>query len=224
MASCPLGRKIKAKKPKCMFHFVHHHITSLRKSARNELKKIKKKGKIRKSLSCPMQKQHILVALVQNKSGVLNRVASLFRKRRFNIDSLNVGKTERDDISRMTIVVDGRSTDVQQVIKQLYKIVEVLKVSDVTNDETLVRETILIKVHAVTSSRTEVLQFADVFRAKAIDISADTIVFELTSRPKKVEAFLEIMRPFGIKEMVRTGVTVMNRGRSGEVKIKEEKK
>ena len=171
-----------------------------------------------------MQKQHILVALVQNKSGVLNRVASLFRKRRFNIDSLNVGKTERDDISRMTIVVDGRSTDVQQVIKQLYKIVEVLKVSDVTNDETLVRETILIKVHAVTSSRTEVLQFADVFRAKAIDISADTIVFELTSRPKKVEAFLEIMRPFGIKEMVRTGVTVMNRGRSGEVKIKEEKK
>lgn len=164
--------------------------------------------------------QHILVALVQNKSGVLNRVASLFRKRRFNIDSLNVGKTEDENISRMTMVVDGTNTNVQQVIKQLYKIIEVIKVSDVTKDETLIRETVLIKVHATSSTRTEVLQFATVFRAKAIDIAPDSVVFEITSRPEKVEAFIETIHPFGIKEMVRTGVTVMNRGRSGEIKVK----
>ena len=160
----------------------------------------------------------ILVALVENKSGVLNRVASLFRKRQFNIDSLTVGRTEDDAISRMTIAVDGSKTNVEQVIKQLYKIVNVLKVSNVTNDETVIRETLLIKVHATKSTRTEVLQYADVFRAKTVDISPETLMFELTSRPAKIDAFVEAMRPFGIREMVRTGVTAMNRGKSGEVR------
>lgn len=169
-----------------------------------------------------MNSQHILVALVENQSGVLNRVASLFRKRQFNIDSLTVGRTENPEISRMTIAVDGSKTNVEQVIKQLYKIVNVLKVSNVTFDETVIRETVLVKVHATRSSRGEVLQFAEVFRAKAIDISADSLIFEMTSRPKKIEAFIEAIRPFGIKEMVRTGVTAMNRGKSGEVKVKEE--
>ncbi|QQS59226.1 acetolactate synthase small subunit [Candidatus Peregrinibacteria bacterium] len=168
-----------------------------------------------------MNQHHILVALVENKSGVLNRISSLFRKRRFNIDSLNVGRTENPDVSRMTIVVDGSKTNVEQVIKQLYKIINVLKVSDVTHDETVIRETILLKIHATKSTRAEVMQFSDVFRAKAVDISPDCLIFELTSRPQKIEAFIEAMRPFGIKEMVRTGVTSMNRGKSGEIKIKE---
>jgi acetolactate synthase-1/3 small subunit len=167
-----------------------------------------------------MSHQHILVALVENKSGVLNRISSLFRKRQFNIDSLNVGRTENPNLSRMTIVVDGSKTNVEQVIKQLYKIINVLKVSNVTHDETLVRETLLMKVHATHGNRSEVLQFSNVFRAKAIDIAPDSIIFEITTRPKKIEAFIEAMRPFGIKEMVRTGVTVMNRGKSGEIQTK----
>ncbi len=169
-----------------------------------------------------MSHQHVLVALVENKSGVLNRVSSLFRKRQFNIDSLTVGRTENPDLSRMTIAVDGSKTNVEQVIKQLYKIVNVLKVSNVTQDETVIRETLLIKVHATKSLRTEVLQFGDVFRAKTVDISPDALIFELTTRPAKIDAFIEAMRPFGIREMVRTGVTAMNRGKSGEVKVKEQ--
>lgn len=165
--------------------------------------------------------QHILVALVQNKSGVLNRISSLFRRRQFNIDSLNVGRTEDPHVSRMTIVVNGNNAEVEQVIKQLYKIINVLKVSNVTQDDTVIRETLLIKVHATKNNRAEVLQFANVFRAKAVDIAPDALIFELTSRPAKVEAFTDAIKPFGIKEMVRTGVTVMNRGKSGEVKPKE---
>lgn len=185
------------------------------------LKKREKNERISFVFCTPnMTSHHILVALVENKSGVLNRVASLFRKRRFNIRSLNVGETENETVSRMTIEVDGKKTDIQQVIKQLYKIVEVLKVSDITHDEVLIRETILLKVHATNSNRAEVLQFANVFRAKAVDIAPDSLVFEMTSRPEKIEALIDAMRPFGIKEMVRTGVTAMNRGKSGEVKAK----
>lgn len=168
-----------------------------------------------------MLEKHILVALVENKSGVLNQIASLFRKRRFNIESLNVGRTENEGVSRMTIVVDTTKTNVEQVIKQLYKIISVLKVSDVTQDEVVLRETVLLKMHATKTNRGEILQFAGVFRAKAIDISADSLIFELTAMPDKIDAFVEILRPFGIKEMVRTGATVMNRGRSGEVKPKK---
>jgi len=168
-----------------------------------------------------MQEKHILVALVENKSGVLNQIASLFRKRRFNIESLNVGRTENEGTSRMTIVVDASTTNVEQVIKQLYKIISVLKVSDVTQDEVVIRETVLLKMHATKTNRGEILQFSGVFHAKAIDISAESLIFELTAMPDKIDAFVETLRPFGIKEMVRTGATVMNRGRSGEVKPKK---
>lgn len=165
-------------------------------------------------ISLDMHQKHILVALVENKMGVLNRISSLFRRRQFNIESLNVGTTEDPGLSRMTIVVDASKTNVEQVIKQLYKIIHVLKVSDVTKDETVLRETLLLKIHATKSTRAEVLQFGTVFRAKPVDISMDSVMFELTAHPEKVERFIETMRPFGIKEMVRTGVTVMNRGQS----------
>jgi acetolactate synthase-1/3 small subunit len=187
------------------------------------IEKNQKKGENYRDNDEKMSQQHILVALVENKSGVLNRISSLFRKRKFNIDSLNVGRTENPDVSRMTIVVDGSNTNVEQVIKQLYKIINVLKVSDVTHDETVIRETLLIKVHATKSNRAEVLQFANVFRAKPVDIAPDSMIFELTTRPAKIEAFIDAIYPFGIKEMVRTGVTSMNRGRSGEIKLKEQK-
>jgi len=168
-----------------------------------------------------MEKQHILVALVENKLGVLNRISSLFRRRRFNIDSLNVGRTENPDLSRMTIVVNAEDTNVEQVIKQLYKIIDVVKVSNVTFDETVIRETLLLKLHTTKSTRTEVLQFSEAFRAKTVDICPNSLMLELTAQPKKVDQFIEVMKHFGIKEMVRTGATVLNRGRSGEVKLKK---
>ncbi len=168
-----------------------------------------------------MSHHHILIALVENKSGVLNRISSLFRRRQFNIDSLNVGRTENPHISRMTIVVDGSNTDVEQVTKQLYKIINVLKVTNVTDTETVIRETVLVKVHVTNSSRAEVMQFAEVFHAKPVDISPSSIIFEVTTRPQKIEAFVEAMRPFGIKEMVRTGITAMNRGKPEDIKCKE---
>jgi len=160
-----------------------------------------------------MKKEHILVALVENKSGVLNQITSLFRKRRFNIESFNVGRTDDPRISRMTIVVDATATNVEQVIKQLYKIISVLKVSDVTGDQIVLRETILVKVHAPAKVRAEIFPVADAFHAKIIDISVDSLIFELTATPEKSKSFLEILRPFGIKEMVRSGMTAMSRGK-----------
>ena len=167
------------------------------------------------------QKTHILVALVEDQPGVLNRVVSLFRRRRFNIASLTVGQTERKNIARMTIVVDSTSTNTEQVIKQMYKIINVLKVSDVTNDATVTRELALIKINATKSNRTEILQIVEIYRAKVVDISLNSLMIEMTSQPSKIDSFIDLIRGFGIKELVRTGATVMNRGRSGEVKIKE---
>ena len=160
------------------------------------------------------KQQHILVALVQNHPGVLNRVASLFRRRAFNIDSLTVGRTERDDISRMTIVVDGENTDVEQVVKQLYKVIEVLKVSEITADPTVVTEIALIKVAANASQRPEIASLAEIFRARIEDVAADSMIVEVTGSEQKIENLLNLLRPYGIKEMVRTEAVAMTRGSS----------
>ncbi|MCL4543488.1 MAG: acetolactate synthase small subunit [Chloroflexi bacterium] len=161
-----------------------------------------------------MKRQHILVALVQNHAGVLNRVVSLFRRRVFNIDSLTVGRTERDDVSRMTIVVDGENTDVEQVVKQLYKVIEVLKVSDITSDPVVVTEIALIKVTALPAQRAEIASLAELFRAKIEDVAADSMIVEVTGTETKIENLLSLLRPYGIKEMVRTGAVAMTRGAS----------
>ena len=166
----------------------------------------------------------ILVALVEDSPGVLTRISSLFSRRRFNIISLTVGQTERKGISRMTVAVDSTSTNVEQVIKQMYKIVNVLKVSDVTKDATVIRETALVKVSATKSNRTEVLQMVEIFRAKVVDVTLDSMIVELSSHPDKINSFIELVSSFGIKELVRTGVTVMNRGKSGEIKLKQKQK
>lgn len=163
----------------------------------------------------------ILVALVEDHPGVLHRISSLFSRRRFNIISLTVGQTERKGLSRMTIVVDSGMTNVEQVIKQMYKIVNVLKVSNVSKDATVIRETALIKVNATKSNRTEVLQMVDIFRAKVVDVTLDSLIVEMSSHPDKINSFIELVSSFGIKELVRTGATVMNRGKSGEIKLKK---
>jgi acetolactate synthase I/III small subunit len=156
--------------------------------------------------------KHTLVALMQDHPGVLNRAVSLFRRRGFNIESLSVGHTETPGISRMTLVVDANQTNVEQVIKQLYRLIEVLKVSDVTHDPAVSRELVMIKVHAPASRRAEINSLATVFEANIVDVAHDSLMLELSANPDKVENFIELVRPFGIREMVRTGRVAMVRG------------
>lgn len=156
--------------------------------------------------------KHILVATVENKPGVLNRVASLFRRRNFNIDSLTVGETESHEISRMTIVVDATRTSGTLVRENLYKLVNVIDVQDVTNTPAVVRDLLLIKVSCDNSRRAEVMQVADIFRGKIVDVAPDSVIVELTGEEEKINSFIDLMRPFGIKEMVRTGLVAMARG------------
>jgi acetolactate synthase-1/3 small subunit len=149
---------------------------------------------------------------MQDQPGVLNRVASLFRRRGFNIDSLTVGHTETPGVSRMTIVVDANQTSVEQVSKQLYRLIEVLKVSDVTADPNVARELVMIKVHVPSGRRAEIASLVDVFDAKIIDVGQDSMILELSAAPDKVENFIELVKPYGIREMVRTGRVAMVRG------------
>jgi acetolactate synthase I/III small subunit len=151
-----------------------------------------------------------LVALMQDHPGVLNRVVSLIRRRNFNIDSLTVGHSETPGISRLTLVVDAAG--VEQIIKQLYRLIEVLKVSDVTEDAIVEREIALIKVHAPRATRAELIALVGIYNARIVDVGASTMIVEITAFPSKVEQFVEIMRPFGIKELLRTGRIAMVRG------------
>ena len=154
--------------------------------------------------------KHTIVALMQDRPGVLNRAVSLFRRRGFNIESLAVGHSETPGVSRMTLVVEA--ADVEQVTKQLYRLIEVLKVSDVTDDPTVEREMVLVKIHAPSPSRPEVVALCTVFDAKIVDVGYNTMIIEMTGTPSKVENFVEVIRPFGVKEMMRTGRIAMVRG------------
>ncbi|ADB57243.1 acetolactate synthase small subunit [Archaeoglobus profundus] len=155
-------------------------------------------------------KKYIAV-LVENRPGVLARVASLFRRRGFNIDSLSVGTTERDDISRMTIVVNEDEKTVEQVTKQLNKLIEVIKVSDVT-ENSVHRELALVKVSAPPDRRGEIIEIANIFRARIVDVARDSFIVEITGDEEKINAFIDLMRQYGIKEVARTGVVSMSRG------------
>lgn len=159
--------------------------------------------------------RHSLIVHMEDKPGVLNRVSSLFRRRNFNIESLTVGHSETPGISRMTVVVDGDDAVVEQVSKQLYKLVHVTKVVDVTREPAVFRELALIKVHASANTRGEIMQLVDIFRAKAVDVAADSLTIEITGQEDKVDTLLSLLRPFGIKEMVRTGRVAMVRGLAG---------
>jgi len=159
--------------------------------------------------------RHTLVTLVEDKPGVLTRVAGLFRRRNFNIESLTVGHSETPEISRMTIVVNCDDAVLEQVIKQLYKLINVTKITDVTSEQTVIRELALIKVQANASTRAEIIQFAEVFEAKIVDLTRESVTVEITGTEDKVDALYRLLRPFGIKEMVRTGRVAMLRGVSG---------
>lgn len=153
---------------------------------------------------------HTLVALMQDRPGVLHRAVSLFRRRGFNIESLAVGHSETPGVSRMTLVVDAE--DVEQVVKQLYRLVEVLKVSDVTGQPTVERETVLVKLHAPAAARAAIVAVVNAFDAKAADVGATTMIVEMTGTPAKVDNFVDVLRPFGVKEMMRSGRIAMVRG------------
>jgi acetolactate synthase-1/3 small subunit len=156
--------------------------------------------------------KHTLAVLVENKSGVLFRVASLFSRRGYNIDSLAVGVTEDPKISRMTIVVHGDDCVLEQVTKQLNKLVDVIKVSDIGADGAVERELALIKVAADVNTRSEIIQIANIFRARIVDVAPKSMTVEVTGDETKIEAIEKLLRQFGIKEMVRTGKIALVRG------------
>ena len=157
-------------------------------------------------------KPHTLTALVQDKPGVLNRVASMFRRRGFNISSLAVGHSEIPDMSRMTFVVEGDDDTVEQVTKQLYKLIDVVRVLDLSEEDSITREMALIKVRTTVQSRSEVIQIVDIFRANIVDVSSDSLIIEVNGDEGKIDSLNELLQPFGIREVMRTGRVAMARG------------
>jgi acetolactate synthase-1/3 small subunit len=165
--------------------------------------------------------KHTLIALVGDKPGVLNRMASLFRRRGFNIESIAVGHSEVPHLSRMTIVVDGATTRVEQVRKQLDKVVDVVKVFDITEDDMIARELALIKVKATSSTRSEIIEIVDIFRANIVDVASDSVTIEVTGDEDKINSLLKLLRGFGIKEISRTGRIALVRGVTGSPPIEK---
>jgi acetolactate synthase-1/3 small subunit len=156
--------------------------------------------------------KHTLVAIVQDKPGVLNRMVSLLRRRSFNIESIAVGHSEIPHLSRMTIVVDGTTTMVEQVRKQLDKVIDTVRVSDITEEDMVARELALIKVKATSNTRSEIIQIVDIFRANIIDVASDSLTVEVTGDEEKIDSLTNLLRGFGIKELARTGRIAMPRG------------
>jgi acetolactate synthase-1/3 small subunit len=159
-------------------------------------------------------RKHILSILVENKPGVLTRVAGLFARRGFNIDTLVVGPTDDPQFSRITLTLDGAMHPIDQVTKQLHKLVNVLKIRDLEPEETLARELAVFKIAADGASRAEVMQIADIFKAKTIDVTKRSIIVEVVGTQEKIDAFEKLVRPFGLIEMARTGEIAISRGRT----------
>jgi acetolactate synthase-1/3 small subunit len=156
--------------------------------------------------------QHTLIALVENRPGVLNRVASLFRRRNFNIESLSVGRTENPEISRMTIVIEGEPVETARIEANLVKLINIIDVQDVTGQPAIARDLALIKVKAQPSQRAEITALAEIFRARVVDVAPESLIIEITGTEDKIESLNELLRPFGILEMVRAGQVAMLRG------------
>jgi len=159
------------------------------------------------------EKTHIISAIVENKPGVLYNVANLFRRRGFNIESISVGPTEQVDLARMTVTVKGDEKTVEQVVKQLNKLIDVVKVSRLDPENIVTREMALIKVYASeTKARSDIMNYVDVFRGRIVDISPESLMVEITGGSDKINAFVDLMKPFSIKEIARTGITALSRG------------
>ena len=155
--------------------------------------------------------RHTISVLVENKFGALTRIAGLFSGRGYNIDTLNVGPTHDPTASRMTIVTHGDEATVEQIVKQLYKLPDVIKVRDFREGEYVDRELVLVKVAVDSKSRAEVMQITDIFRAKIVDVQPKSVTVEITGDESKVEKFLELMESFGVKELTRTGKAALPR-------------
>jgi acetolactate synthase-1/3 small subunit len=162
-------------------------------------------------------KQHTIALLVENHFGAFNRIAGLFAAKGYNIDSLTVGTTEEKEISRMTIVTHGDDQIIEQIVKQLHKLIDTIKVIDLTFEPFVERELVLVKVQSTTSTRAEIMQISEIFRAKVVDISPKTLMLEATGSQQKVDAIINMLKPFGIKEMARTGRVALKREFQGEV-------
>ena len=156
--------------------------------------------------------RHTITAFVQDKPGVLNRIASMFRRRGFNIASLAVGRSEVPNLSRMTFVVSGDDHTVEQVTKQLRKLIDVVKVAELSVEDSVSRELALIKVRSTPSTRSEIIQLVEIFRANIVDVSSEALVIEVTGDEDKIESLFDLLKPFGIREMMRTGSIAMIRG------------
>ena len=167
-------------------------------------------------------RKHTVSVLVENRFGVLSRVAGLFSARGYNIESLSVGETLDPAVSRMTLVVRGDEFVIEQVTKQLHKLIDVIKVNDLTDDHHVERELMLIRVNAEPQHRAEILRTADIFRAKVIDVTSVSFILEATGDEMKIEALIELLRPMGIQEIVRTGKVAITRGPKGKVPRKVE--
>lgn len=164
---------------------------------------------------------HIISIIVENKPGVLYTVSNLFRRRGFNIDNISVGPTEDSELARMTIMVQGDDRTIEQVIKQLNKLTDVIKVTRLDPENIVTRELALIKVNAInTKARSDIINYADIFRARVVDVSPESLMMEITGTPDKIDAFVGLMKPFGVKEVARTGITALSRG-TKSIKIDE---
>ena len=161
-------------------------------------------------------RRHTLIAIVLDKPGVLNRVSSLMRARNFNIDSLAVSHTDQPDVSRMTITLHGDDVAVEQAAKQLYRLIDVLKVQDVTSEPTVGHELALVKIRATDSNRAEILQLVELSKGRVVDLAPEAVIVEVTGPEADVDAFVALVRTYGIKELVRTGAVVMSKG-SGSI-------
>ena len=161
-------------------------------------------------------RRHTLIAIVLDKPGVLNRVSSLMRARNFNIDSLAVSRTDQPDISRMTITLHGDDVAVEQAAKQLYRLIDVLKVQDVTAEPVVAQELALVKIRATDSNRAEILKLVELSKGRVVDLAGESVIVEVTGPEAEIDTFLSLIRTYGIKETVRTGSVVMSRG-SGSI-------
>ncbi len=170
-----------------------------------------------------MMRRHTLAVLVEDHPGVMNRVMSLFRQRGFNVDSIAVGHSETPGLSRMTLVIQGDDRTVEQLTKQLYKLLEVIKVTDVTGENLIQRELALVKVAATERTRGDIMRLvSEVYRARIVDAVPDTLVIEVTGPGEKIDSLITLVRPYGIKEIARTGCAAMERGSGAVVVARDE--
>jgi acetolactate synthase-1/3 small subunit len=166
-----------------------------------------------------MSQSRLLSVLVDNKPGVLQRVASMIRRRGFNIDSLSVGPTDDDSVSRMTITVHVGRQQAEQATKQLAKLIDVITIDDITGLRNVAHELVLVRMHAPPGERTELLNLVDIFRGRIVDVAASSVIIEVTGSAEKIDNFIELMRPYGIKELARSGVVALVRGDQARIRL-----